>query len=95
MSVWWGTGTRTLASLALLLLTVDWGVACCSSCCAVRMVIAGYPLPHGKLGLVVLCPLDPTPGVVEWLQQRGDVNFVVAPNKVRACLTTPKQQQQQ
>jgi hypothetical protein len=56
------------------------------------MVIAGYPLPHGKLGLVVLCPLDPTPAVVEWLTQTGDVNFVVAPNKVGMHVDTPKQQ---
>lgn len=46
------------------------------------MVIAGYPLPHDKLGVVVFAPLDPTAKVVEWLQQTGDVNFVVAPNKV-------------
>lgn len=50
----------------------------------VRMVVAGYPLPHGKLGLVVIAPLNPTKEVVEWLQATGDVNFVVAPNKV--CL---------
>lgn len=55
-----------------------------------RMVIAGYPLPHGKLGLVVLCPLDPTPEAVDWLQQTGDVNFVVAPNKVLCLSDTPE-----
>lgn len=47
-----------------------------------RMVIAGYPLPHGRLGLVVIAPLNPSAAVVEWLQATGDVNFVVAPNKV-------------
>lgn len=51
----------------------------------VRMVIAGYNLPHNRLGLVVIAPLNPTPAVVEWLQQTGDVNFVVAPNKVGAA----------
>lgn len=50
----------------------------------VRMVIAGYSLPHDRLGLVVVAPLNPTPAVVEWLQRTGDVNFVVAPNKVGA-----------
>jgi hypothetical protein len=50
----------------------------------VRMVIAGYTLPHDRLGLVVITPLNPTPAVVEWLQATGDVNFVVAPNKVGA-----------
>jgi hypothetical protein len=50
------------------------------------MVIAGYPLPHDKLGLVVIAPLKPTPEVVEWLQQTGNVNFVVAPNKVCVCV---------
>jgi hypothetical protein len=84
----------------------------------VRMVVAGYSLPHGKTGLVVLSPLEPTEQVccgvwncvalpkphsasgvsrplcrrhhnttpraqvVDWLRSTGDVNFVVAPNKV-------------
>jgi hypothetical protein len=29
----------------------------------VRMVVAGYPQPHGKLGLVVVSPLEPTEAV--------------------------------
>lgn len=114
----------------------------------VRMLVAGYPLPHGKLGLVLIAPLEPTEKarararargarvarpssaarrpkraraaptgrlrrpapllrqtaaaaaaapiasgptpplfspfqVVAWLQETGDVNFVVAPNKAR------------
>lgn len=61
-----------------------------SRCCGLlqlpaRMVIAGYTLPHGKQGLVVIAPLNPTQQVVEWLQATGDVNFVVAPNKVGLC----------
>lgn len=48
----------------------------------VRMVVAGYPLPHGKLGLVVIAPLNPSQEVVQWLEDTGDVNFVVVPNKV-------------
>ncbi|KAF6255327.1 hypothetical protein COO60DRAFT_1296641 [Scenedesmus sp. NREL 46B-D3] len=46
-----------------------------------RMCIAGYPLGDDGVGLVVVSPLEPTEAVVRWLQEAGQVCFIVAPNK--------------
>lgn len=46
-----------------------------------RMVIAGYPLDKDRIGLVLISPLEPTEAVVQWLQETGQVCFIVAPNK--------------